>query len=82
MATAWSLLWVPEIYLVMHTALTEPVAGTPTPSPDPADPTDPSLPPADKAGGCAAGGGSTRSVLAFVLGAVVAISRRRRSRGC
>jgi triacylglycerol lipase len=77
----YSFFWDPEIYLVMHTALTEPVAAT-TPDPaDPADPADPSLPAADDAGGCATGGGSTGGALAFVLGALVAVTRRRRSRG-
>lgn len=76
----FQFFWDPAIYRVMHTALTEPVAATPDPA-DPAAPADPSLPPANDAGGCATGGGSTGGALVFVVGALVAGSRRRRSGG-
>lgn len=72
----------PEIYLVMHAALTEPA---PTDSDDPADPDDPSDPdegedlqdePATD-GGCAAGGGQGGAA-GLLLVALVLASRRRR----
>ena len=41
----YSFFWDPEIYLVMHTALTEPVAAT---TPDPAAPPTPPIPPSPR----------------------------------
>jgi MYXO-CTERM domain-containing protein len=72
----------PEIYLVMHGALTEPV---PAPTPNPNDPNDPSDPGPgaddDSAqAGCSTSGGSTGGGAAtlLLLGAVALGARRRR----
>lgn len=74
----------PEIYLIMHGALTEPVPPTdPTDPGDPNDPTDPVTPGIDEdpaQGGCAAGGGSTGGAgLMLLLGLAIACARRRTS---
>jgi hypothetical protein len=73
----YSFFWDPEIYLVMHGALTEPVAADPGSPAEPMTPDDPTTA-ADDTGGCSTGGGST-SGLSLVLGAFVFGLRRRRA---
>jgi triacylglycerol lipase len=62
----------PEIYLIMHAALTEPIASTTEPADHTDDPND------DGGGGCTTTGGSAGGASLLMLGALVAWSRRRR----
>ncbi len=74
----FEFFWNPEIYLVMHTALTEHVASddpATTPDPDAPDPTT-----ADDGGGCNAGGNAAGGTLLLVFGMLVAARRRRHLR--
>jgi hypothetical protein len=73
----YQFFYDPEIYLVMHGALTEPVAPDPSTPTAPTTPEDPATP-SDEVGGCATGGGSTGGI-GLVLGALVMGLRRRRS---
>lgn len=74
----YQFFYDPAIYLVMHEALTQPVASAPTTPTAPTTPDDPTLDPSDDAGGCATGSGSTGG-LGLVLGAIAMGLRRRRS---
>ncbi|MEO7092194.1 MAG: MYXO-CTERM sorting domain-containing protein, partial [Polyangiales bacterium] len=75
----FEFFWNPDIYLVMHTALTEPVVEDPATNPDPTDP-DETTPDDEVAGsGCNAGGGATGGTLLLAIGAI-ALGRRRRIR--
>lgn len=71
----------PDIYLVMHEALTRPLPADPDqpadPS-DPADPDDPAAPDDELGGGCSAGGGAAAEGgwLLFAAGAFVLRRRR------
>lgn len=62
----------PEIYLVMHGALTEPVAAAPGEDPAAPQPDEPTV----EEGGCSTGGGTGALAALLVLGALVAQRRR------
>jgi hypothetical protein len=80
----YQFFYDPEIYLIMHAALIEGLDDTAPPAPidEPAD--DPTADPTDgdadpDTGGCAAGSNSTGGASIVLLGAIAAMTRRRRS---
>jgi len=78
----FEFFWNPEIYKVMHTALTEHVAGDdPSTTPDPNTPDDPTAPDDEMTGGgCNAGGGAAGGTMLLVAFALVVGRRRLRAR--
>lgn len=73
----FEFFWNPAIYLVMHAALTEPVAPDPVQDPD----TDDEAAADDPAGGgCATGGGGGSGALVIAIGAIAGVRRVRRAR--
>jgi MYXO-CTERM domain-containing protein len=72
----YQFFYDPSIYLIMHGALTEPVASMPDPNAPTDEPED--MTADDEGGGCSSTGGSAGGVAFLVLGAIV-VARRRRS---
>jgi uncharacterized protein (TIGR03382 family) len=81
----FEFFWNPDIYLIMHGALTEPLPGDPADPADPADPSDPAddpTAPADAVddpamGGCQAGGDPSGAAALLVAAAALLWLRRR-----
>jgi len=75
----FEFFWNPDIYLVMYTALTEPIANEQDPTPDPDGP-DENAPDEMGTGGCNAGGSAGAGTVLLAFAALSGGRRRRRLR--